>query len=197
MTRKKWSRWKTVRARDIRQDIDGTCYLLSASVNNLKYRQHKRRNTIQLQLYDFDYQPFKVKQRLNRVGNLSAAIEDAYIKSYPKWYAKRTGGIAANALMDITGIQHDRTLVGSADEILGQAQVGEVIESFSMSLWNLPDAHAYSVVGNTGDSLTLYNPWQTDGYGTYDGVHDGYITLNRNQLDVWTSEDVYIAEPVL
>jgi len=52
----------------------------------------------------------------------------------------------------------------------------------------LAPAHAYSVEAVTLDAdgvavaVTLRNPWGTDGGGNFDGVNDGLVTLNRDQI---------------
>jgi Ca2+-binding RTX toxin-like protein len=45
--------------------------------------------------------------------------------------------------------------------------------------------HAYTVIAISADnkSITLRNPWGTDGPGTHDIVDDGYITISMTQFD--------------
>jgi hypothetical protein len=45
--------------------------------------------------------------------------------------------------------------------------------------------HAYTVIAISADNktITLRNPWATDGPGTHDAVNDGYITMSMTQFD--------------
>jgi hypothetical protein len=195
----------TVRLRDIQQGARGTCALLAAAPDNLLFR--RTRDRVAFAFHDRltgqqEWVSVKATGWRSAPWRTTEIIEAAYTKWFSReGYSDETGATGRAAVdngndlaevhRDLTGVVPDRVW-GTWDNL----QPGNLLAKIAPLSGNadtrtdLPNAHAYRVLGSTADSVTLFNPWRSDGYWSRDTVDDGYVTLSR-QDHTWSSWVAY------
>jgi Ca2+-binding RTX toxin-like protein len=97
---------------------------------------------------------------------------------------------AFNALnMNNYGVSKGATAAATLQNIKAELDLGRAVVAGTPDTdptngcpcvkWHLYTVHSVDLAGNT---ITLRNPWATDGGGSTDGVNDGYVTCTASQF---------------